>query len=82
MSKNAQFIEIVGIVIILGIAVVGTTSVYFIKETTYIADNSTMNIYKYSECKNIIKNLNPNTIKAYNSIERAQLDGYHLKGCN
>lgn len=82
MGKKAQIIEVAGIIIILGIAIVGTIGAYFHKDSVFVADSSSMGLYKYSECKNIINVLDKNNLKVYNSQQRAESDGFHLIRCD
>ena len=65
MQKRGQFIELVGIVLIIGIAVVGTTVVYLQRDSVYVGEITTGNLYSYSECKNFIQQLGKDDLVIY-----------------
>lgn len=81
MDKRGQIIEVAGIAFIIGIAIVGTIGAYLHKESIFVADNISMNLYKYSECKEVINMLDKNTIKVYDTQQKAESDGFHLVRC-
>ena len=81
MNKKGQVIEIAGIVFIIGIAIIGTIGAYLHKDSVFVADNNSMNLYKYSECKEVINTLDKNTIKVYDNQQKAESDGFHLVRC-
>ena len=81
MKKRGQIIEVAGIVFIIGIALIGTIGAYLHKDSVFVADNISMNLYKYSECNDVVNTLNKNTIKVYDNQQKAESDGFHLVRC-
>ena len=81
MQKRGQFIEIGGIILIIGFVIAGTMGVYFYKDSVYIGDSTSMNLYKYTECKDFINRLDKNKVVVYNSKEKAEKDGFHIANC-
>lgn len=81
MKKSGQLIELAGMLVILGIAIFGTTTVYFQKDSVYIADKTNMGLYNYSECKEFISTLQKDRLVAYDCKEKAEEEGFHLKSC-
>jgi len=81
MNSKGQIIEIAGIVVIIGIAIIGTLGAYLHKDAVFVADNTSMNLYSYVNCKGIINTLDKNNIRVYDNQQRAENDGYRLVGC-
>ncbi len=81
MKKRGQFIEFLGILFVIGIIIVGTTGVYLTKDKVYVGDIENNELYKYSECRDFIKNLNEDSLTVYDSKERAEQDGFKLTDC-
>jgi|SRR3989338_141722 len=81
MKRKGQIIEVAGIIFIIGIAIIGTIGAYLHKDSIFVADKISMNLYKYSECKDVVDILDKNTITVYDNQEKAESDGFHLVGC-
>ena len=81
MQKRGQIIEVAGIVFIIGIVIIGTIGAYLHKDSVFVADNISMNLYKYSECKEVVNMLDKNTIRIYDNQQKAESDGFHLVRC-
>lgn len=80
MNNRGQIIEVFGILILLGIALFGTSQIYLYKDSSYFGDNSTLKVYPYDKCKEFIKLLPQENIIAFASKEEIP-NGYILSEC-
>lgn len=81
MDNKGQTLELLGILFIVGIVVVGTTAVFLHRDSAFMGDSATKELYSYSKCMGVINQIPSNNLVVYDSLEKAQSDGFNLKGC-
>lgn len=81
MNKKGQIFEIVGVLIIIGIAIYGVSQVYYLKDKVYVGNNLNSKAYSYNECKNFINSLPQDRIVVFASKEDAVKQGFKIGEC-
>ena len=81
MRKNGQIIELFGILIIIGIVIFGTSTVYFQKDNAYVGDTLEFKAYKYSDCKDYINSLPRARLIAFPSENEIPTE-YNMTRCD
>jgi len=82
MNKAGQFFEALGILVVVGMAVVGTTVVYLSKDNVFIGNKATTELYDYDSCPEIASDIPTSNVVRYDSLETAQSDGFVLVECH
>ena len=70
MNKKGHIIELFGLLFIIGITIVGATTVYYQKDNLYVGYEHIA--YKYSECKSFIDNLPQEKLVVFSSKEEVE----------
>lgn len=80
MNKRGQIIEAGLVLIILGMAVIGTGGILLEKNNVYVGDSQEFKVYKYSECKDYINTLPQERVIVFNSKDNLPIN-YRLSMC-
>jgi len=80
MNKKGQILELIGIVVIVGIAIFGVSKVYFQKDLIYVGDTNLSIAYKYTACKVIINKIPSSNMLVFPAKEDIPSD-YKIKEC-
>ena len=81
MNKVGQIFEVLGILVVVGMAVVGTTFVYLSKDVGFVGNNVTKELYNYEECPEVVANIPNQDVVKYDSLKSAQKEGFSLREC-
>ena len=79
MSKKGQFLEIAGMLIIVGITAFGTYAIYSQKENLYVGYGGIA--YKYTECPEFTEKFPEKEAVVFLSLKAAEEAGYKVKAC-
>ena len=80
MHKRGQIVEFGLILVILGIAVYGTSTMYMQKENTYVGDSLNSRAYRYADCKEYINSIPIERLTIFPSYETVPTS-YNVSGC-
>jgi len=78
MGKKGQIFEVLGIIVIIGIAIFGASTIYYQKESLFIVDKSTGLVYAYGTCKMEISKLPKANLLVFQDAESAKSQGYEF----
>lgn len=81
MSKRGQIIELFGVVIIIGIAVIGAVKTYYQKDAIYVGDTNTSTAYKYNECKDFVDFIPKERMVVFANPEKINEQGFKIGSC-
>lgn len=81
MNKKGQIIELFGVLIILGITIFGTFTIYTQKDNIYVGIKDTHVAYDYIECKEFINNYTNNQIVVFTSLGDTKSNNYAIGDC-
>jgi hypothetical protein len=70
-----------GMILIMGIAIFGTASIYLQKDTLYVWDIKELKVYKYTDCNNYINSLPNERLIVFPSFESID-NKYTLTKCD
>ena len=69
MNKRGQIIELGFVLIVLGMAIYGASTIYFQKDVMYVGDTLELKAYKYSDCKEFINSFPNERLIVFPSVD-------------
>jgi hypothetical protein len=81
MNKKG-FVDIIIVLGILIVTVAGSIMVFDNYHTNYIGNYETKALYDINQCPKINEEITKDNLRTFNSLEKAQYEGYNLiEGC-